>query len=161
MIARFVFRVHLFIPARSVADVGHTSLPASSVCCLHPCKSEHFWSWFRFAPLRLKTASAFGSIDCVLRLDVRFFPTPLLRHGVGRGVRTCGHKLSSHFHSHFTPDTSGYAYGVGFVPITVCPKPTLAFPTRKDRHLHSGLRSEHCRHPPPPFPSIRGLMNAL
>ena len=143
-----------------MADAGHTSLPASCACCLYPCKSEHFWSWFRFAPLRLKTAAAFGSIDYALRLDFRFFPTPLLRHGVGRGVRTSGHKLSSHFHSHFTPDTVGMAGGVGFVPIPVCPETSACYSDSQGQA--SALR------PPvgalPPFaaglPPDRGLMNA-
>lgn len=40
----------------------------------------------------------------------------------GASVCSCGHKLSSHFHSHFSPDTYGFAYGVGFVPIPVCPE---------------------------------------
>ena len=46
--------------------------------------SEHFWPRFRFSPLRLKTAASFGSRDYDLRLAIRCFPTPLLRHGVGR-----------------------------------------------------------------------------
>ena len=46
--------------------------------------SEHFWPRFRCSPLRLKTASAFGSRDYALRLAIRCSPTPLLRHGVGR-----------------------------------------------------------------------------
>ena len=52
-------------------------------------------------------------------LPFRFAPTPLLRRGVGP--------------LHFIAN----------------PKHPLAFPTRKDRHLHSGLQSAHCRHPPP------------
>ena len=77
----------------------------------------------------------------------------------------CTRKLSSHLHSHFTPDTSGCAYGVGSVPIPVCPetsacysgpsmpcrrspssgrrKPTISalFPTHRGRcHCHSVLR---------------------
>ena len=52
-------------------------------------------------------------------LPFRFAPTPLLRRSVGP--------------LHFIAN----------------PKPPLAFPTRKDRHLHSGLQSAHCRHPPP------------
>lgn len=46
--------------------------------------SEHFWPRLRFASLRLKTATAFGSRDYSLRLALCFTPTPLLRHGVGR-----------------------------------------------------------------------------
>lgn len=53
------------------------------------------------------------------RLPFRFAPTPLLRRGVGP--------------LHFIAN----------------PKPPLAFPTRKDRHLHSGLQSAHCRYPLP------------
>lgn len=83
--------------------------------------SEHFWPRLRCSPHRLKTASAFGSIDCVLRLHLRL-PDTLPASG-SRSLRiACGHKLSSHFHSHFTPDTYGFAYGVGFVPIPVCPE---------------------------------------
>ena len=52
-------------------------------------------------------------------LPFRFAPTPLLRRGVDP--------------LHFIAN----------------PKPPLAVPTRKDRHLHSGLQSAHCRHPPP------------
>ena len=52
-------------------------------------------------------------------LPFRFAPTPLLRRGVGP--------------LHFIAN----------------PKPPLAVPTRKDRHLLSGLQSAHRRHPPP------------
>lgn len=83
--------------------------------------SEHFWPRLRCSPDRLKTASAFGSIDCVLRLHLRL-PDTLPASG-SRSLRiACGHKLSSHFHSHFTLDTYGFAYGVGFVPIPVYPE---------------------------------------
>ena len=54
------------------------------------------------------------------RLLQRFIPTPFLRRGVRR------------------------------VSISFAPKPPLAIPARKDRHLHSVLRSAHCRHPTPP-----------
>ena len=66
-----------------MSAVSHTNLPPFSACCLHPSKPEHRWSRLRFNPLRLTTASAFGSRDCRLRLHYRFLPTPLLRHGVG------------------------------------------------------------------------------
>ena len=46
--------------------------------------SAHFWPRLRDASLWLKTATAFGSRDYSLRLALRFTPTPLLRHGVGR-----------------------------------------------------------------------------
>lgn len=46
--------------------------------------SEHFWPRLRCSTLRLKTAAAFGSRDYALRLAIRFIPTPLLSHGVGR-----------------------------------------------------------------------------
>ena len=45
---------------------------------------KHFWPRLRCTSLRLKTAAVFGPIDCALRLVLRFTPTPLLRHGVGR-----------------------------------------------------------------------------
>lgn len=44
--------------------------------------------------LRLTTAAVTGSIDCALRLALRFIPTPFLRRGVGRVVCACGCKLS-------------------------------------------------------------------
>ena len=53
------------------------------------------------------------------RLLQRFIPTPFLRRGVRR------------------------------VSISFAPKPPLAIPARKDRHLHSVLRSAHCRRPTP------------
>ena len=49
-----------------------------------PPSPKHFWPRLHFVSLRLKTAAVFGPIDCALRLALRFTPTPLLRHGVGR-----------------------------------------------------------------------------
>lgn len=112
-----------------------------------------------------KTASVFGSIDCSLRLHSASSTPPPLCFGGMALHSVCTRKLSSHLHSHFTPDTSGCAYGVGSVPIPVCPetsacysgpsmpcrrspssgrrKPTISalFPTHRGRcHCHSVLR---------------------
>lgn len=88
------------------------TLPPSVDCVLSIASPEHFWPRLRFSALRLKTAAAFGSIDCSLRLHsasstppslcfggmalhsgytrklslattFRLSPTPLLRRGVG------------------------------------------------------------------------------
>ena len=76
--------------------------------------SEHRWSRFRFSPLRLTTATAFGARDCSLRLAYAY---PILRHGVGRSGFTCTRKLSL-----TAPLLSA-----------VNPKPPLAFPSRRCR----------------------------
>ena len=98
--------------------------------------SEHRWSRFRCSPLRLTTATAFGSRDCSLRLAYAY-STPLLRHGVGRSGFTCTRKLSL-----TAPLLSA-----------VNPKPPLAFPSRRcrDAALTSSI-SHGChtnRHIPP------------
>lgn len=77
----FIGRVHLYCPSRLVANVGHTDLPTSSVCCLHPCKSEHRWSKLRCSPLRLTTAAGAGSRDCALRFHSASSTTPPRRFG--------------------------------------------------------------------------------
>ena len=72
---------------------------------------KHFWPRLRCASLRLKTAAVFGPIDCALRLALRFTPTPLLRHGVGRyGLRLWLQTISVNR-----------------------PTPPLAFPARRGR----------------------------
>ncbi len=48
---------------------GFRPLIPSVACIPVIADSEHFWPRFRFSPLRLKTAAAFGSRDYVLRLD--------------------------------------------------------------------------------------------
>ena len=105
---------------------GFRPLITSVACIPGIADSEHFWPRLRFSPLRLKTASAFGSIDCSLR-SLQSSVTFLASCGFTTASTPCGHKLSSHFHSHFSPDTSGCAYGVGFVPITVCPETSACF----------------------------------
>ena len=89
--------------------------------------SEYRWSRFRCSPLRLTTASAFGSRDCSFRLAYAY-PTPLLRHGVGRSGFTCTRKLSL-----TAPLLSA-----------VNPKPPLAFPSRRcrDASLPPAFRTE-------------------
>ena len=142
-----------------MADVGHTDLPPSSVCCLHPCKSEHRWSRLRCSPLRLTTAAGAGSRDCALRLDVRLIPTPLLRHGVGRGVRTCGYKLSLTATFPLSPPPLR-CRGVGTLHSAVNPATSACFSDSQGQ--------SSCLRPPvgalPPFatilPPISGLMNA-
>ncbi len=104
-------------------------LTAQYVSRLHPQSSPPpsiFWPRLRCSPLRLNNASAFGSIDCSLH-SLRSSVTSLASCGFTTASTPCGHKLSSHFHFHFTPDTSGCAYGVGFVPITVCPETSACF----------------------------------
>lgn len=73
---------------------------------------------------------------------LRFPPTPLLRHGVG--------PLRLHLQSQtiFTLPFPLYPRHLrlclrrrGSFPFQCAPKPTLAFPTCKDRHLHSVLQS--------------------
>lgn len=89
--------------------------------------SEHFWPRFRCSPLRLKTAASFGSRDYDLRLALRFSPTPLLRHGVGR---VCLHLRSSTLFDGCTlanTDTSGCAYGVGSLPFRCQPDDSACY----------------------------------
>ena len=105
---------------------GFRPLIPSVACIPVIAGSEHFWPRLRCSPLRLKTASAFGSIDCCLH-SLQSSVTSLASCGFTTASTPCGHKLSSHFHSHFSPDTSGCAYGVGFVPITVCPETSACF----------------------------------
>lgn len=105
---------------------GFRPLIPSVACIPVIADSEHFWPRLRCSPLQLKTASAFGSIDCSLH-SLQSSVTSLASCGFTTASTRCGHKLSSHFHSHFTPDTSGCAYGVGFVPITVCPETSACF----------------------------------
>ena len=107
--------------------------------------SEHFWPRLRFSPLRLKTASAFGSIDCSLH-SLQSSVTSLASCGFTAASAPCGYKLSSHFHSHFTPDTSGCAYGVGFVPITVCPEPYACFSEPSMTCCRAPSSITHLRH---------------
>lgn len=107
--------------------------------------SEHFWPRLRFSPLRLKTASAFGSIDCSLH-SLQSSVTSLASCGFTTASTPCGHKLSSHFHSHFSPDTSGCAYGVGFVPITVCPETSACFSEPSMTCCRAPSSITHLRH---------------
>ena len=88
-VARFVCRVHLYSPhpEQSKRHLYEHSL-RHSVAPQSTSSPKHFWLRLRCASLRLKTAAVFGPIDCALRLALRFTPTPLLRHGVGRyGLR--------------------------------------------------------------------------
>ena len=103
------------------------TLPPSVDCVLSIGSPKHFWPRLRCSPLRLKTASAFGSIDCSLRLHSASSMPPSLCSGGMALHYVCARKLSSHFHSHFTPDTSGYVYGVGYVPIPVCPETSACY----------------------------------
>lgn len=84
-VARFVCRVHLYSPhpERGKRHLYEHSLRQSFAPQSTP-SPKHFWPRLRCASLRLKTAAVFGPIDCALRLALRFTPTPLLRHGVGR-----------------------------------------------------------------------------
>lgn len=107
--------------------------------------SEHFWPRLRCSPLRLKTASAFGSIDCSLH-SLQSSVTSLASCGFTTASTPCGHKLSSHFHSHFSPDTSGCAYGVGFVPITVCPETSACFSEPSMSCCRAPSSITHLRH---------------
>ena len=107
--------------------------------------SEHFWPRLRCSPLRLKTASAFGSIDCSLH-SLQSSVTSLASCGFTTASTHCGHKLSSHFHSHFSPDTSGCAYGVGFVPITVCPETSACFSEPSMSCCRAPSSITHLRH---------------
>ena len=102
----FVYSVHLFRPTWLVASVGHTNLPLYSACCLHPSKPEHRWSRLRFTPLRLTTASAFGSRDCRLRLHYRLHRHRSCVTVSGRCHCAWDNKLSWHLHFRFLIDTS-------------------------------------------------------
>ena len=111
--------------------------------------------------------SASTNDRCGFRVDrlrppasLRSMPTPLLRHGVGPLHFAYGYKLSSHFHSHFSPDTSGCAYGVGFVPIAVCPETYACHSDLQGQS--SALRPPIGTQPPSAtiLPPIRGLINA-
>lgn len=121
--------------------------------------SEHRWSRLRCSPLRLTTAAGAGSRDCALRLDVRLIPTPLLRHGVGRGVRTCGYKLSLTATFPLSPPPLR-CRGVGTLHSAVNPATSACFSDSQGQ--------SSCLRPPvgalPPFatilPPISGLMNA-
>lgn len=112
-ICRFIIQpsYHLFIafiffrPTWLVASVGHTNLPLYSACCLHPSKPEHRWSRLRFTPLRLTTASAFGSRDCRLRLHYRLHRHRSCVTVSGRCHCAWDNKLSWHLHFRFLIDT--------------------------------------------------------
>ena len=95
--------------------------------------SEHFWPRFRCSPLRLKTAASFGSRDYDLRLAIRFFPTPLLRHGVGRVCLRRGHKLSLTAALSLTPTPPAEPTVSPRFRSAVNPKPPLAIPSRRCR----------------------------
>lgn len=89
--------------------------------------SEHFWPRLRFSPLRLKTAASFGSRDYDLRLALRFSPTPLLRHGVGRvGLHLRSYTLFDGYTLANT-DTSGCAYGVASLPFRCQPDASACY----------------------------------
>ena len=121
--------------------------------------SEHRWSRLRCSPLRLTTAAGAGSRDCALRLAVRLIPTPLLRHGVGRGVRTCGYKLSLTATFPLSPPPLR-CRGVGTLHSAVNPATSACFSDSQGQ--------SSCLRPPvgalPPFatslPPRSGLMNA-
>ena len=124
---------------------GFRPLITSVACIPGIADSEHFWPRLRFSPLRLKTASAFGSIDCSLR-SLQSSVTSLASCGFTAASTPYDHKLSSHFHSHFTPDTSGCAYGVGFVPITVCPETSACFSEPSMTCCRAPSSITHLRH---------------
>lgn len=115
-----------------------TNLNPSSVCSLHPSKSEHFWPRLRVAPLRLKTASAVGSIDCALRLHYALSRHPSC---VGGWLAPFRLWLQTIFDCYTlaNTDTSVCDYGVATLPFRCQPDTSACFPTRKDRHLHSVL----------------------
>ena len=96
----------IIVPTRNVAyAMAFDRSFRRSLASLYIANSEHRWSRLRCSPLRLTTASVFGSIDCARRLACAF-----RRHRVpcgltvsARSVCTCNHKLSSHLHFHFPP----------------------------------------------------------
>lgn len=125
---------------------GFRPLIPSVACIPVIADSEHFWPRLRCSPLRLKTASAFGSIDCSLH-SLQSSVTSLASCGFTTASTPYGHKLSSHFHSHFSPDTSGCAYGVGFVPITVCPETYACYSEPSMTCCRAPSYISHLRHP--------------
>ena len=137
------------LPARTKQASSLRTLPASVVCSSVPAKPEAFLAevtlrfssaknrcGFRADRLRPPACHSLNpdtapasrcraaiiaptTANSLQRLLQRFIPTPFLRRGVRR------------------------------VSISFAPKPPLAIPARKDRHLHSVLRSAHCRRPTP------------
>ena len=93
--------------------------------------SEHFWPRLRCSPLRLKTASAFGSRDYSLRLPYAYSDN--LPTSGGRTLQFAyGHKLSLTATFSLSPPPL-LRRGVGPLHSAVNPKPPLAFPSRRCR----------------------------
>lgn len=155
-----------------MANVGHTDLPPSSVCCLHPCKSEHRWSRLRCSPLRLTTAAVFGSIDCALQFHSASSTTPPRRYGCRsvpprhlRSVASRGAPL------HLRLQTIFDGYALAFPRHRSCVTVSVRFaplPTRNlrlpFRLVRTGICSPAYNRREPPFatnlPPGSGLMNA-
>ena len=94
--------------------------------------SEHFWPRLRFSPLRLKTASAFGSIDCSLR-SLQSSVTSLASCGFTTASVPCGHKLSLTATLSLSPTPPAAPTVSARFRSAVNPKPPLAIPSRRCR----------------------------
>nr|DAP57868.1 MAG TPA: hypothetical protein [Caudoviricetes sp.] len=93
--------------------------------------------------IRLKTAAVTGSIDCALRLALRFIPPPFLRRG---GGRVCLRLRLQTLFDGSVPALSRHPSDVGVLARSTTlstRQPPLAIPTCEDRHLHCGLQSAH------------------
>ena len=107
--------------------------------------------------IRLKNAAVTGSIDCALRLALRFIPPPFLRRGGGRVCLLL--RLQTIFDG-FVPALRRHPSVVGVLARSTTlstRQPPLAIPTCEVRHLHYGRRTAAIRRRPP---THRGLMNA-
>ncbi len=101
--------------------------------------------------------SASAKNRCGLRVDrlrppsaLRFAPPPLLRRGLARSIATMVTNYLWQLHYSFTRHRSCVTVS-GRFHFAANPQPPLAFPTCKDRHPHSGLRSAQAairNHPP-------------
>ena len=91
----------------------------------------------------------FHDTSTPLRLPLRASATPPLCYGSWRSIAST---VTNYLHTSIPtlpPKPPAMPTVSGSFPFQCAPKPPLAIPTRKDRHLHSGLQSAHCRHPPP------------
>lgn len=138
---------------------GFRPLITSVACIPGIADSEHFWPRLRCSPLRLKTASAFGSIDCRLR-SLQSSVTSLASCGFTTASTPCGHKLSLTATLSLSPTPPAAPTVSARFRSAVNPKPPLAIPSRRCRAaaLHPPLtpapycqpRSSHPRRKKPP-----------
>ena len=94
--------------------------------------SEHFWPRLRCSPLRLKNASAFGSIDCGLS-SLQSSVTSLASCRFTTASVPCGHKLSLTATLSLSPTPPAAPTVSARFRSAVNPMPPLAIPSRRCR----------------------------